>query len=238
MNQTAVILTIEDDSAIRRGIVDSLQFNGYRVIESGDGIEGLTRATESEYDLLLLDLALPGLSGFEILKQVRQRRPTQPVIILTAKGDESDRVRGLKQGADDYVVKPFSVKELMARVEAVLRRSPERPAQVSKVRFTHGIVDFDRRELRYEDQQRAELSEKESELLQYLVAHAGRAISRDELLSSVWQLSPRGISTRTIDMHIARLREKLRDNKSAPAILLTVRGKGYMWSRAEDESDA
>ena len=127
MNQTAVILTIEDDSAIRRGIVDSLQFNGYRVIESGDGIEGLTRATESEYDLLLLDLALPGLSGFEILKQVRQRRPTQPVIILTAKGDESDRVRGLKQGADDYVVKPFSVKELMARVEAVLRRSPERP---------------------------------------------------------------------------------------------------------------
>ena len=225
-----VILTIEDDAAIRRGIVDALTFNGYRVLESGDGADGLKLATEASYDLLLLDLALPAVTGFEILRKVREIHPTQPIIILTAKGDENDRVQGLKDGADDYVVKPFSVKELMARVEAVLRRSPDRPKSVSSVLFEQGTIDFARRELRYSDDSRVELSEKEIELLQYLVANRGRAISRDELLSSVWRLNPKGISTRTIDMHIARLREKLRDNKDKPVTLLTVRGKGYMWS--------
>jgi DNA-binding response OmpR family regulator len=229
------ILTIEDDPAIRRGIVDALQFNGYEVIESGDGNEGLAKATTHEYDLLLLDLALPGIPGPEILKQIRQVRPTQPIIILTAKGDETDRVQGLKDGADDYVVKPFSIKELMARVEAVLRRSPERPSNVESVDFDQGTIDFERRELRYHDNSRIELSEKEAELLTYLVGNRGRAISRDELLSSVWRLSPKGISTRTIDMHIARLREKLKDNKDKPQTLLTVRGKGYMW--AENRGD-
>lgn len=225
----SVILTIEDDAAIRRGIVDSLSFSGYRVIEAADGVEGMKKATECDYDLLLLDLALPGMPGLEILRNLRRIKPTQPVIILTAKGDESDRVAGLKDGADDYVVKPFSVKELMARVEAVLRRSPERPTLMETTDFAHGVIDFERRELRYHDQSRNELSEKESELLQYLVSNRGRAISRDELLSHVWQLSPKGISTRTIDMHIARLRDKLNDNKEKPEILLTVRGKGYMW---------
>ena len=124
MTNHPAILTIEDDHAIRRGIVDALQYHGYRVTESADGTSGLELATQSSYDLLLLDLALPGVPGIEILRQVRQLRPTQPVIILTAKGDESDRVEGLKTGADDYVVKPFSIKELLARVEAVLRRSP------------------------------------------------------------------------------------------------------------------
>ena len=111
MNRSA-ILTIEDDPAIRRGIVDALEFNGYRVLQSADGNDGLDKATGSEYDLLLLDLALPGIPGLEILREVRKVRPTLPVIILTAKGDESDRVQGLKDGADDYVVKPFSIKEL------------------------------------------------------------------------------------------------------------------------------
>ncbi|MEL7497302.1 MAG: response regulator transcription factor [Planctomycetota bacterium] len=235
-NNRSVILTIEDDAAIRRGIVDSLSFNGYRVIEAADGVEGLNKSVETEYDLLLLDLALPGLSGLEILRQLKKIKPTQPVIILTAKGDESDRVRGLREGADDYVVKPFSVKELMARVEAVLRRSPERPTLMEITSFPHGVIDFERRELRFENQTRNELSEKEVELLQYLVSNRGRAISRDELLSNVWQLSPKGISTRTIDMHIARLREKLKDNKEKPEILLTVRGKGYMWAHDQQES--
>lgn len=233
MTNRSAILTIEDDPAIRRGIVDALEFNGYRVLESGDGNDGMSKAVESNYDLLLLDLALPGTPGLEILRQVRKVRPTQPVIILTAKGDESDRVRGLKEGADDYVVKPFSIKELIARVEAVLRRSPERPSNVNQASFGHGTVDFERRELRYHDQTRAELSEKEAELLSYLISNSGRAISRDELLSGVWHLSPKGISTRTIDMHIARLREKLRDNKDKPNTLLTVRGKGYMWATTE-----
>jgi DNA-binding response OmpR family regulator len=232
----SAILTIEDDTAIRRGIVDALQFSGYRVIESADGNDGLSKAIQNNYDLLLLDLALPGTPGLEILRQVRKLRPTQPVIILTAKGDESDRVQGLKDGADDYVVKPFSIKELIARVEAVLRRSPERPSDISQIAFDKGTIDFERRELRYGDATRSELSEKEAELLRYLVSNSGRAISRDELLSSVWRLSPKGITTRTIDMHIARLREKLRDNKDSPQTLLTVRGKGYMWAANENGS--
>jgi DNA-binding response OmpR family regulator len=154
------------------------------------------------------------------------------VIILTAKGEEADRVQGLRAGADDYVVKPFSVKELLARVEAVLRRANPKPDQPF-AQWQQGVLDFDRRELRYHDQSRTELSEKEAELLQYLIANSGRAISRDELLAGVWQISPQGITTRTIDMHIARLREKLRDNPESPATLLTVRGKGYMWMATE-----
>ena len=230
MNNGPAILAIEDDDAIRQGIVDALEFNGYRVTESADGTAGLRKAIGTEYDLLLLDLALPGTPGMEILRAVREARPTQPVIILTAKGDESDRVAGLKNGADDYVVKPFSIKELIARVQAVLRRSPERPGDVGQVEFAEGLIDFERRELRFADNERTELSEWESELLRYLVNNRGRAISRDELLSSVWRISPQGVSTRTIDMHVARLREKLRDNSGQPAILLTVRGKGYMFA--------
>ena len=237
MTNRPTILTIEDDPAIRCGIVDALEFSGYRVIQSGDGVDGQRQAIEGVYDLLLLDLGLPGKPGLEILRELRSLRPTQPVIILTAKGDESDRVQGLRDGADDYVVKPFSVKELMARVEAVLRRSPDRQFGIGQVDFEHGVLDFERRELQYSDQTRAELSEKESEILQYLIANSGRAISRDELLASVWNLSPQGINTRTIDMHIARLREKLRDNKEKPATLLTVRGKGYMWAAQSHEAN-
>ena len=229
MMEPKTILTIEDDTAIRQGIIDALKFSGYQVLHAADGESGLTIATTHEYDLLLLDLALPRLSGMEILQQVRHQRPTQPVILLTAKGDEADRVQGLKLGADDYVVKPFSIKELIARIEAVLRRSPGRPGIVQQTYFSQGIFDFQRRELRFADNTRTELSEKEAELLGYLVSHRGRAISRKEILTSVWKLNPQGISTRTIDMHIARLREKLRDNKAEPRILLTVRGKGYMW---------
>lgn len=230
MKNQFTILTIEDDPAIRRGIVDALQFSGYDVIESADGDEGLQKSLQFDYDLLLLDLALPGIPGLEILRRIRAFRPTQPIIILTAKGDESDRVQGLKDGADDYVVKPFSVKELMARVEAVLRRSPERPSDINHAVFDRGEIDFERRELQHHDGDRIELSEKESEILHYLVSNQGRAISRDELLSSVWRLNPQGITTRTIDMHIARLREKLRDNHDKPCCLVTVRGKGYKWS--------
>lgn len=228
MTYRLTILTIEDDSAIRCGIVDALEFSGYDVIESSDGVSGQRQAIECEYDLLLLDLGLPVVSGMDILRAVRKLRPTQPVIILTAKGEEADRVQGLRAGADDYVVKPFSVKELMARVEAVLRRSSRKSGK-DQIPFEHGVLDFERRELRYNDHTRAELSETEAELLQYLVANSGRAISRDELLASVWQINPKGISTRTIDMHIARLREKLRDSSDDPSVLLTVRGKGYMW---------
>ncbi|MDP6444659.1 MAG: response regulator transcription factor [Pirellulaceae bacterium] len=232
------ILTVEDDPAIRRGVVDALRYTGFRVLEAADGDSGRVRALREEYDLLLLDLVLPGHGGLEILREVKELRPTQPVIILTAKGAEDDRVEGLRRGADDYVVKPFSVKELLARVEAVLRRSPERPGVMEHVQLPAGEADFARREIRYLDGDREPLSEREAELLRYLVQNQGRAISRDELLANVWRISPQGVSTRTIDMHVARLREKLRDDSTRPALLLTVRGKGYMFAAESHEGSS
>jgi DNA-binding response OmpR family regulator len=184
----------------------------------------------------LLDLVLPGRSGLEILRAVRQTRPTLSVIVLTARGEESDRVEGLRLGADDYVVKPFSVRELLARVEAVLRRAAERPIDVLQIELPQAVADLARREVRFEDGARAELSEREIELLRYLVANAGRAITRDELLAHVWRISPEGVSTRTIDMHVARLREKLRDDPAEPRIVMTVRGKGYMFGKPQNGS--
>jgi DNA-binding response OmpR family regulator len=178
----------------------------------------------------LLDLILPNRSGFEILEAVHAARPTLPVIILTARGEEADRVKGLRLGADDYVVKPFSVRELLARVDAVLRRSPERPNQVSKIPLPGGVADLARCEVRFHNGRRAELSEREVELLRYLATNAGRAISREEILQRVWRLDPKRLETRTIDMHIANLREKLHDNPDEPKVLMTVRGKGYMFA--------
>jgi DNA-binding response OmpR family regulator len=224
------VLVIEDDAAIREGIVDALTFEGYETLESDDGVKGLHMALKVECDLLLLDLILPGRDGFEILQEVRATRPTLPVVILTARGAENDRVRGLKLGADDYIVKPFSVKELLARVEAVLRRSPERPSDLRVVKLPHVTVDLSRREVRFESGQRRELSEREAELLRYLAQNPGRAVSRKEILSRVWRIDPSGIETRTIDMHVARLREKLHDNGDTPNIILTVRGRGYMFA--------
>ena len=225
------ILTIEDDAAIRRGIVDALRFAGYRSLEAADGRRGLEMALGCRLDLLLLDLVLPGRDGFDILREVRRLEPALPIIILTARGEEADRLFGLRDGADDYVVKPFSVKELLARVEAVLRRSPERPLDVASVAFDGGRIDLERREVRFEDGRRSELSEREVELLRYLAGNRGRAIDRDELLANVWRISPEGVTTRTIDMHIARLREKLGDDPAQPSLILTVRGKGYMFAQ-------
>lgn len=227
------VLVVEDDPAIRRGVVAALSFAGYEVLEAADGPRGLALAEAAEVDLVLLDVILPGTDGLEILRRVRESRPTRPVILLTARAAEDDRVGGLAAGADDYVVKPFSVRELLARVEAVLRRSPERPRPVELIECDGLVVDLARREIRHADGDRVELSEKEAELAAYLAAHAGRAISREELLRRVWRLDPRGVTTRTIDMHVMRLREKLRDDTAAPRRVLTVRGQGYAWAAAE-----
>jgi len=225
---------IEDDAAIRQGIVGALEFKGYQTLEAGDGDSGLQTALTAGYDLLLLDLVLPGRDGLEILKELRAAKPTLPVIILTARGDESDRVKGLDLGADDYVVKPFSVKELLARAEAVLRRSPERPMDVASIKVPGGKADLNRCEVRFEDGGRNDLSEREMQLLRYLACNAGRAVSRDEILSRVWGVEPTRIETRTIDMHVARLREKLRDDRPEPRIIQTVRGKGYMFQEEQE----
>ena len=234
MSQPRTILVIEDDAAIRRGVVDALRFAGYEVLEAGDGLTGMELAQRATFDLLLLDLVLPNHSGFEILAALRTHRPGTPVIMLSARGEEADRVKGLQLGADDYVVKPFSVRELLARVEAVMRRTPERPKVVQQLEFNGIVADFARCEIRYTDGTRSEISERESQMLQYLAAHRGRAITRDELLLRVWRIDPaHHHDSRTIDMHIANLRSKLRDDASDPKLLLTVRGKGYMLAMQE-----
>lgn len=222
------ILVIEDDSAIRRGVVDTLRFSGHTVLEAAEGKSGMDQALRASYDLLLLDLVLPNHSGYEILRALRDQRPGTPVIMLSARGEEADRVKGLKLGADDYVVKPFSVRELLARVEAVLRRSPERAKSIREIAVPGGIADLARLEVRFENGTREELSDREASLLAYLGSHRGRAISREELLLRVWKIDGHHQETRTIDMHIANLRTKLHDHGSAPKFLLTVRGKGYM----------
>jgi DNA-binding response OmpR family regulator len=224
-------LIVEDDGAIRKGLADALRFSGYEVLEAADGNRGLDMALECKYDILLLDLLLPGRDGFALLEALRDSRPGVPVIVLTAKGDESDRVRGLTLGADDYVVKPFSIKELAARMDAVLRRSAERPTDLATVEIPGGVADMLRREVRFQDGAREELSQREAELLRYLVVNAGRAVSREEILARVWRLNPRGVAqTRAIDMHVTRLRSKLRDDPDDPRLLFTVRGTGYMFA--------
>jgi len=224
------ILIVEDDAAIRRGVSDALTFAGYDVLTAATGREGMELGVQGNWDLMLLDLLLPGPGGLEILQEVRAVRLAAPVIILTARGEETDRVEGLEMGADDYVVKPFSVRELLARVEAVLRRSAERPEVLAVVEIPGGVADLERREIRFEDGGRETLSERENTLLRFLAFNAGRAVSRDELLSKLWRLNSRYTTTRAIDMHVVRLRSKLRDDPESPCVLFTVRGKGYMFA--------
>ncbi|MCA8979157.1 MAG: response regulator transcription factor [Planctomycetes bacterium] len=222
-----VVLVVEDDPAIRRGLTDSLRFAGYQVIETGDGLEAQRILRGTDLELVLLDVALPGRTGFELLTELRDSRPTLPVIMVTARGAEEDRVRGLRSGADDYVVKPFSSSELLARVEAVLRRSAERPTGVRTIVIADLEIDLERREVRNGSAPR-QLSEREADILRYLARHRGRAVAREELLQRVWGLDTRGIETRTIDMHVARLREKLGEQGGANKLIVTVRAKGYM----------
>ncbi len=231
------VLVVEDDAAIRQGMVDALRFEGYEPMQAADGTAGMEAALTAPVDLLLLDLVLPGHGGLEILAEVRASRPTLPVIIMTARGAEADRIKGLKLGADDYVVKPFSIKEVLARVEAVLRRSAERPTDVRPPTQGPPPLDQQPQEVRDPPPAPPPRYTREVELLRYLAAHAGRAVSRDELLSRVWRLNPRGVAeTRTIDMHVARLREKLRSDPDAPEVILTVRGKGYMLASAGEDA--
>ena len=224
----ARVLVVEDDPAVRRGIVDALRWGGYEPLEAAAGETGLRAALAREVDLVLLDLLLPRRDGFSVLEEVRRARPALPVIVLTARGAEEDRVRGLRGGADDYVVKPFSAKELLARVEAVLRRSPARPRGTGSLAVAGRTLDFERREVRFADGGRAELPEKEAAFLAYLAAHRGRAVPREELLERVWGIDPGNLETRTVDMLVARLRERLREPAAAPEVVLTVRGEGYM----------
>ena len=226
------IVVVEDEPAIRRGVVDALRLTGYDVAEAADGVAGLIEASAGGVDLVLLDLLLPKRDGLQVLAELRRTHPDRPVIILTARGTEEDRVRGLKLGADDYVVKPFSARELLARVEAVLRRTTRKPEVFACVGVPGGTVDLARREVRWAGGNRCELSETEAAILTYLLQHRERAVAREEILGRVWGIGTAGLETRTVDMHVARLRGKLRDpdgtDADAVETILTVRSHGYM----------
>ena len=206
---TRVILVIEDDLSIRRGMVAALRYASYEVREAGDGATGTDLALAGDLDLVLLDLVLPRRDGLEVLRRIR--------------GAEEERVRGLELGADDYVVKPFGARELLARVEAVLRRSPGRPQPIRHLQLATGEVDLDSCRMRRADGGCEDLSKLEADVLRYLAKSGGRIVSRDELLARVWQQKPHLIATRSVDMTIARLRKKL----GGGDVLVTVRGKGY-----------
>lgn len=226
------ILVVEDDDAIREGVMDVLENQGWEVISAANGKEGLALAVTQHYDLALLDVVLPLLSGWDILRAIGQERPGVPVILLTAKGEEDNRVKGLTLGADDYVVKPFSVRELLARIQAVLRRSPERPVIAPRIELRGGAhIDREEHVIVLSSAEKIALSQREFDLLLYLSTHPNRVISRDELLRRVWGIDPKSVETRTVEMTIARLRDKLGEEIGSD--LQTQRGLGYIWRKDE-----
>lgn len=228
---TRSILVIEDDKAIRRGLTDALTATGYRVYEAANGHDGLASATTLAVDLIVLDVMLPGVDGFEVLAGIRRQHAHLPVIMLTARGTEGDRVNGLRHGADDYVVKPFSVKELLARIEAVLRRSRHSPKRLGALQWRGLCIDLERRAVTGHavPAATAELTQNECDFLAKLAFVDGRAVSREELLDDVWGVELSGAETRTVDMLVTRLREKLRTafGQEAVELVQTVRGSGY-----------
>jgi DNA-binding response OmpR family regulator len=226
-------LVIEDDAAIRRGVMDALRAAGHEPVEASRGDDGLQLALSQSFDLVLLDIVLPGQTGWEILRVVRAAHPELPIIVLTACGAEDQRVDGLQFGADDYVVKPFSLRELLARVDAVLRRAPARQAGSSCVDFPGGRINLAARTVELDNGQAVELSDKEADVLMFLAARPGKVVSREQLLAGVWGLNPKGLNTRTVDMHITRVREKLNDDASNPRVLKTVWGRGYQFQSGE-----
>lgn len=231
------VLVVEDDSAIRRGVCDALDSAGYAAIPAESAERGLELVELRTVDLALLDVVLPGMSGLQLLEQLKEQQPLLPAIMLTARGDEHDRVQGLRCGADDYVVKPFSVSELLARVEAVLRRCGRNGDDSVEQRLPgQRNVCWSSRRVRFADGSEVELSEREVELLKYLRTRCDQTVSRDELIRAVWQMNPRGLQTRTVDMHVARLRDKLRDTDDQSRLIVTVRGRGYRLAIAETSS--
>jgi DNA-binding response OmpR family regulator len=225
MPPRATVLLVEDDAAIRSGVTTCLELAGYAVLSASDFAGGRRLALGAAGDLLLLDLALPGGDGLDILAAVRQALPARPVIVLTARGAEPDRVRGLRLGADDYVVKPFGADELGARVEAVLRRAGVRTAPAGpRLRWPGGEADLAARVVRSAAEE-APLSAPEADLLRFLAERRERAVPREELIGLIWRTDAPGLATRAIDMLVARLRSKL--GGDGEMVIATVRGCGY-----------
>jgi DNA-binding response OmpR family regulator len=221
----ARILIVEDEPNMVAGLRDNFEFEGYQVITAADGVAGLERALAEAPDLVILDVMMPRMSGLDVCRQLKSKRPSIPVIMLTARGQEMDKVVGLELGADDYVTKPFSIRELLARVKAVLRRAHTVPKDQERVTF--GDVEVNLRSCQVTRAGKPlEFSSKEFELLKYLVCHQGETLSRDRLLEEVWGYD-RFPTTRTVDAHIMHLRQKIEPKPEEPRFILTVHGTGY-----------
>jgi DNA-binding response OmpR family regulator len=225
MTSMKSLLIIEDDISILRGLKDNLEFEGYRVVTETNGKKGLQLALEKNPDLLLLDLMLPGINGYEICRKLKKEKPLLPVIMLTARGTEMDKVSGLDTGADDYITKPFSLPELLARIRAVLRRTASEPGLPDEYCF--GNIKLDFKKLRaFRDDQEIKLSGKEFAILRYFIRHEGEAVHRHDLLDEVWGFEAIP-TTRTVDNFILDLRKKLEEDPSKPKHIQSVRGIGY-----------
>lgn len=221
----ARILVVEDDPALLGGLLDVLVYNGYAVKGVEDGGRGLDAGLKEAFDLILLDVMLPTLDGFSICKEVRKKKPGQGIIIITAKGSEDDIVTGFNAGADDYISKPFSLREVMVRVEAVLRRTGKNPGDV-EIRLRD--IFFDGKNLVAEYQNLTmELTRKEMDIIAYLHRHRDRIVSKKELLTEVWQYADADIETRTVDIHMLKLRKKIAFLIGDAPLITTIRGEGY-----------
>ncbi|MBI2428721.1 MAG: response regulator transcription factor [Ignavibacteriales bacterium] len=222
----AHILVIEDEPEMQRGLKDNLEFEGYDVEVIGDGKKGLDALVKNNFDLVLLDVMLPGMSGFDVCKNARAQGVAIPIIMLTAKGEEVDKVLGLEFGADDYITKPFSLRELLARVKAVLRRSPaDRKSSATKI--TLGLLEIDLESYTASKKGKSvSLTSKDFDILRYLWQHQKQVISRDDLLTNVWGYDE-SISSRTVDNFIVKLRKNIEKDPSHPKHIITVHGTGY-----------
>lgn len=228
MSRKLRILIVEDEAAIRTGLIDVFVYHGYEVDFSGHGVEGLDKALTGKFDLILLDVMLPGMNGFEICNRIREQDHEQAIIMLTAKSSDEDIIEGLSLGADDYVAKPFSVAQLVLRVQAVLRRTRKGLAQNQTIQLGNDLsIDCQNLTGRH-GAENLSFTRREIDILQYLQSNTERPVSREELLNKVWGYARHlDIETRTVDIHIAKLRRKIEADPGEPQFLVTVRGAGY-----------
>jgi DNA-binding response OmpR family regulator len=225
------ILVIEDDASISKGLKKNLAFEGYSVFVAPDGERGLELAVDKAPDLIVLDVMMPKMNGFEVLRELRRREIDVPVIMLTAKGEEMDKVRGLDLGADDYVTKPFGLQELLARIQAVLRRKRKFDKEIETVSFGKVTLDFSARTATVAGKP-VPMTSREFDLLHFFLSREGEALERQEILNRVWGFDYFG-TDRTVDNFINRLRQKLEPDPDKPTYFQTVRGVGYRFSRGE-----
>jgi DNA-binding response OmpR family regulator len=227
------ILIVEDEQPLRAGLEDLLAAAGHEVVAAGDGLTALETGLREPFDLVVLDLMLPGMDGLEVCRRLRAARPDTAILMLTARGSEDDKVAGFAAGADDYLPKPFGVRELLARVEAFHRRAERQPQPVELLEVAGCRIDLGRHQAQ-RDAEAVSLTPREVGILRWLHRHRNRAVSRSELLENVWGASA-DLQTRTVDMTIAKLRQKIERDPANPEIITTVTGVGYAWG-ASDES--